>query len=108
LQGVQFEKNKVELLPTAFYDLDRVSKWLTQNPNVNIEISAHTNAFCSRDFAQTLTDRRAKAIGDYFVNQGISLRRLRILGVGNAQPLSSNATTEGRLRNQRVEIVVVQ
>ncbi len=108
LQGVQFEKNKVELLPTAFYDLDRVAKWLTQNPNVNIEISVHTNAFCSRDFAQTLTDQRAKAIGEYFAGRGISLRRLRTLGVGNAQPLSSNATTEGRLRNQRVEILVVQ
>ena len=55
---------------------------------------------------QKLSQDRANAVKDYLVSQGVKPEKLRALGRGEANPIASNDTAEGRANNRRVEIVI--
>jgi len=53
-----------------------------------------------------LSQDRANAVKDYLVSQGVKPEKLRSVGRGEANPIASNDTPEGRANNRRVEIIV--
>ncbi|MEM0899706.1 MAG: OmpA family protein, partial [Pseudomonadota bacterium] len=71
-------------------------------------VEGHTDSRGSRSLNQGLSDSRANAVRDYLVNAGVSADRLQAQGFGEANPIASNQTPEGRAQNRRIELTVVE
>ena len=74
------------------------------NPKLTGEVQGHTDSTASAEHNQKLSEARAKAVRDYFIQQGIASERVRAKGYGETQPVASNDTPEGRAKNRRVEL----
>jgi outer membrane protein OmpA-like peptidoglycan-associated protein len=89
-------------------ELDKVTAWLKDNPNINVEIDGHTDSYGSDAYNQKLSENRAKSVYDYFANHGVDAQRLSYKGYGESQPIADNATAAGRKQNRRVELKIVK
>ncbi len=70
----------------------------------NIIITGHTDSIGSATYNKTLSERRAKAVTNFLIKQGIPDSKIQSVGYGESQPISSNDTKQGRAQNRRVEI----
>jgi outer membrane protein OmpA-like peptidoglycan-associated protein/tetratricopeptide (TPR) repeat protein len=107
LNNIFFDFNKATLRPESKTELKNVIEFLQQNPSVTIEISGHTDNVGSYEYNQSLSERRAKAVVDYLVEQSIPLSRLVYKGYSFSKPIASNNTEEGRQLNRRVEFKIL-
>jgi OOP family OmpA-OmpF porin len=73
---------------------------------VDINIVGHTDSTGTADYNMALSLRRAEAVKDYLIGEGISPSIIRVSGEGESDPVASNATREGRAQNRRVDITV--
>jgi OOP family OmpA-OmpF porin len=73
---------------------------------VDISIIGHTDSIGSEDYNMALSLRRAEAVKDYIVSEGIDPSIIKVSGEGESNPVASNATPEGRAQNRRVDIIV--
>ena len=73
-----------------------------------IEVGGHTNGIPPHEFCDKLSTARAKSVAQYLVDKGIPASRITYRGYGKRNPIASNATPEGREKNQRVEINIVK
>lgn len=105
LREVQFVVNTWTLTSKAKTALDEVAKSLAAFPHVQIEVQGHTDSSGKREWNDTLSTNRAKAVYDYFISKGIEASRLTYKGYGPDKPKYDNATAEGRAQNRRVELV---
>jgi outer membrane protein OmpA-like peptidoglycan-associated protein len=103
---VLFQTGKYELKPEARERLAKVSGILLAYPSLRVAIEGHTDSVGSDDYNQRLSEMRAQAVRDYFVQQGVSADSITAQGFGKTQPIADNATAEGRQRNRRVELVL--
>lgn len=108
LSNVSFEKNSSFLNQSSFAELDKVVEFMQNNPNMQIRINGHTDYKASDQYNQWLSDRRAKRVYDYLVEQGAPADRLSYFGFGSKLPVGDNTTEEGRAQNRRVEIEVLK
>lgn len=83
-----------------------LARSLNQYPNTDALVVGHTDSTGSEDYNQTLSERRANSVATYLAQQGISPSRMQISGMGESQPVASNATEAGRQQNRRVEIAL--
>ena len=107
INNLFFEVNKAELSPESTPELDRLVKLMLENKDLKIEISGHTDNTGSKSFNQTLSEDRAKAVGNYLVNHQVEASRIKTIGYGYEKPLASNDTEEGKAQNRRVEILIL-
>ena len=70
-------------------------------------IIGHTDNKGNPSYNLDLSKRRAQAVRDYLVSTGVAAEKLRVLGRGMEDPISSNDTEEGRAENRRVEVIVI-
>ncbi|MGI9610785.1 MAG: OmpA family protein [Acidimicrobiia bacterium] len=84
--------------------LDQVPDILARHPAVQVEIAGHTDDRGSEGGNQKLSEERANAARDYLVEIGVAPDRLTARGVGEAEPIDTNTTRDGRARNRRVEL----
>ncbi len=73
---------------------------------VDIDIIGHTDSTGPADYNQGLSERRAQAVADYIISEGIDGSIIDVTGDGENNPLVSNDTREGRAENRRVDINV--
>jgi outer membrane protein OmpA-like peptidoglycan-associated protein len=106
LRGVNFDFDKATIRPDAARILDEAVETLRAEPDVDVLIVGHTDSVGSESYNLRLSERRARAVRDYLVRKGISAARLRVKGMGEAEPVASNDTPEGRAQNRRVELLV--
>lgn len=106
LKNIFFETNSYELLETSNVELKKLLTFLEKNPTLKIEIGGHTDNVGSDDANQVLSQNRAKAVMDYLVNHGIAADRLSSKGYGEASPIDTNDTPEGRANNRRTEFTI--
>ncbi len=104
LQGVNFDNNKDTLRSDAIAILDDAAATLKRYPGLKVEIAGHTDSANSDAYNLDLSQRRAKAVLDYFVSKGVEADRLSAKGYGEAQPIADNDTAAGRFKNRRVEL----
>jgi OOP family OmpA-OmpF porin len=114
LNNVFFDFDKYSLRPESFVELDRVVKFLTEYPNVEIEMSAHTDSKGADDYNLTLSDNRARSVREYILSKGIAPTRIISQGYGENKPVATNSNAdgsdnpEGRQLNRRVEFKILK
>lgn len=86
--------------------LDGIVKIMQEFPKANFSIEGHTDSTGSAALNLKLSDRRAKAVMNYLVSNGIDASRLETKGFGQDKPIDDNKTIAGRANNRRVEIKV--
>ena len=106
MSDVLFKTGSYELAPGARERLAKVSGILLAYPSLHVQIEGHTDSVGSDEYNQTLSENRANAVKDYFVQQAISADSIEARGFGKTQPIATNDTPEGRQQNRRVELVL--
>jgi len=107
LENILFDINKATLKPQAFNALSKVAQILNDHPQLDIEVSGHTDITGREEFNQSLSELRAKSVADYLIERGIDPMRISYIGHSSRKPIASNATPEGRALNRRVEIKII-
>lgn len=108
IPNVNFETNSYIVDMASYENLNRVVKLLKENPDISIELSAHTDDIGSDLHNNTLSQRRASTVSQYILNKGIDKKRVISKGYGKTQPLVPNTSDENRAKNRRVEIKILK
>jgi OmpA-OmpF porin, OOP family len=108
LKNIYFDFDKTSLKNESFTELNKVVDFLKQNPSVEIEISGHTDNKGSDNYNETLSQGRSEAVVTYIISQGIESFRLSAHGYGEAKPIDTNDSEDGRANNRRVEFTVMK
>lgn len=107
LKNIQFELNSAALTAESYDELDKVVRLLKDNPEMKIELSAHTDDQGSDAYNNNLSSRRGAAAKRYLTEQGIAAERIQAVGYGKRKPLVENDSEEHRAMNRRVEFTVL-
>jgi outer membrane protein OmpA-like peptidoglycan-associated protein len=108
LNHITFPSNSADLKQSSFIELDQVTDLLINNPDISIEISAHTDDVGDDDYNMTLSGKRAQAVLEYLTKKKIDSGRLVAKGYGETRPLASNDSESNRELNRRVELVILK
>ncbi len=114
LNNVFFDFDKYTLRPESFVELDRVVGFLNEYPNIEIEMSAHTDNKGSDEYNMKLSDNRARSVREYILSKGIAATRIISQGYGETKPVADNNNDdgtdnpEGRQLNRRVEFKILK
>ncbi len=101
---VLFDYNSAALRPESHQPLNDLANNFKRYPEEIIDVEGHTDGVGSDESNQTLSERRAFAVKDYLVDQGVAANRINAVGYGKTRPKASNDNPEGRQMNRRVEI----
>ncbi len=108
LRNIFFELDSYKLKGKSKTELQKLVKFMNNNPEVNIEIGGYTDYQGSKNYNQELSKKRAKEVYHYLINKGsIKADRLTYKGYGEKDPIESNETEEGRAANRRTEFKVI-
>ncbi|PCH92149.1 MAG: hypothetical protein COB85_08485, partial [Bacteroidetes bacterium] len=108
LNNIFFEYGRSILKEASFPELDRVVKFLRDNPTINIELSGHTDNDGSDDYNLNLSQDRAISVVAYLKSKGARQNRITAVGYGETQPVASNDTDKGKQLNRRVEFKITK
>ncbi len=106
LENIRFAFDQAVLSASAYPELNRLVRFLKENPRLNVLIVGYTDNAGSPAYNLKLSQARAKVVYDYLVSKGIDRARLKYKGLGNQHPVASNATARGRAVNRRTEIII--
>ena len=101
-----FASGKTEIRPSLANALDALAPILAPEEGAAVKVVGHTDSQGSEMINLQLSIARAEAVVEHLRQRGIALERLSADGRGEADPLTSNATEEGRARNRRVELIL--
>jgi outer membrane protein OmpA-like peptidoglycan-associated protein len=109
LENVQFQPESAELMPTELLKLAKIAEILRRYPDRDILVGGHTALAGTELGREQLSRDRAAAAADYLIAEKVRLpERVMVRGYGAEQPLGDNDTEEGRRRNRRVEIIILE
>ncbi|MEM1323032.1 MAG: OmpA family protein [Bacteroidota bacterium] len=108
INKLYFKVNSSTLNNDSRIQLDKIHRFLVDNPEVIVELGGHTNNRCQDSYCDQLSMDRAKAVADYLADRGVAWRQLKYKGYGRHEPVATNKTPTGRKRNQRVEIKILK
>lgn len=97
-----FDYNSSRLKPGAHVELRRISDILSKYYQTTIQIGGHTDARGSEEYNQRLSEKRAIAVKNALIQNGIAPERMVAIGYGEKRPISSN-----HAMNRRVEIIIM-
>lgn len=107
---ILFQANSAIILPESYADLDIVYDVVKEWGNDKIEIAGHTDKrnTSKEKYNLLLSEKRAKAVGDYLVKKGLDASRIVVKGYGFSQPIAENDPINGNDSNRRVEVIRYQ
>lgn len=106
LGNVLFSANRAELKSGAIKNLDKLARFMRKNSRRNVKIEGYAYNTGSGEYNDTLSRRRAEAVREVLLDDGINPERVRVRGLGSRYPVATENTSAGRQANRRVEIVV--
>ena len=106
LKNIFFDFDKSDLKTASYPELNRVLDYLKRGTIEKIAIGGHTDSVGDANYNLNLSGKRAKAVMDYFIKNGISRDRLTFTAYGETQPKVANDTPENRQKNRRVEFMI--
>lgn len=104
---ILFEYNRTVISGESIAELNRLVEVLKQQPGLTIELSGHSDASGTETHNAKLSEQRTEAVSNYLLKKGISASRIHKQSFGSTKPIDTNNTEEGRNRNRRVEIKVI-
>ena len=114
LEGILYDFDSANLTASAKISLDTgLYPIMTENPQIIIELSSHTDGKGSDAYNLKLSKERAKSVVDYMISMGIDSRRLKDVGYGESKPIAANENPdgsdnpEGRGLNRRTEFEII-
>ena len=102
--NISFDVNSAFLAPESVAELNRLLRQIRNNPTVKLEIQGHCDDLEALQ-RPAIALERANAVARYLIENGFS--NLEIRSLGNTVPAATNDTEEGRMRNRRIEVVVL-
>ncbi len=106
VRAVDFEFNSAQLTLPARQTLDEVGASLVKQPELNVQIQGYADSTGSADYNLRLSQKRAESVRSYLMAKGVNAAVLTAKGFGQANPIATNKTTEGRALNRRVAFQV--
>jgi outer membrane protein OmpA-like peptidoglycan-associated protein len=104
--GIYFDTDSDHLKPESAAVIRQVAAALEKNPNLKLEVDGYTDSVGAAPHNLDLSGRRAQAVVNVLVSQfGVDASRLTGTGQGQANPIATNDTAEGRASNRRVEFI---
>jgi outer membrane protein OmpA-like peptidoglycan-associated protein len=104
LENVGFGTGSARLQATSYSELDSIAKILVANPNLRVEIGAHTDASSAPADDMHLSTLRAEAVRNYLVAKGVPFQQVVARGYGGTMPRTPDTTPRGRAANRRIEL----
>jgi outer membrane protein OmpA-like peptidoglycan-associated protein len=110
LNSILFEFDRYDLDEEAQMEADRILEVLLKYPDIQIELTGHTDALGADEYNRRLSKNRAAAVADYLTKHGVSSGRITVKGIGEAEPVAINKyedgtdSPEGRRLNRHVSI----
>lgn len=109
LDSVFFEIDKANLLPAGQRKIEEFATSIQRyGPSSTVQIDGYTDNTGEETYNQHLSERRADTVRAALIAKGITHAKLFTKGFGENNPLTTNATREGRQQNRRVEITVIK
>jgi outer membrane protein OmpA-like peptidoglycan-associated protein len=108
LKAITFEYNSAELKKSSFTELTRVLELLKDNPELKVEVAAHTDDLGTDAYNLKLSDKRAESVMNYLVEQGLVRENIIAKGYGESSPLIPNTDDASRAKNRRVELKILE
>ncbi|GGY36372.1 OmpA family protein [Parvularcula lutaonensis] len=105
--NITFGTNEATIRPDFYATLNSVAKVIQEFDKTMVLVQGHTDSTGSDAYNDQLSVRRAEAVGNYLVAQGVPPVRIEAQGFGERQPIADNSTESGRAMNRRVEIKLV-
>ena len=104
--GILFPHDSAELTSEARSNLRKLADSLQAEARTNVMIVGHTDSDGTDSYNQRLSERRGRSAEDYLSSLSVASSRLASRGRGEAEPIASNGTEEGRRQNRRVEVAI--
>lgn len=108
LNNINFGSNSADLSSESFPELGRVITLILDNPNIKIEIAAHTDNVGNAVYNLTLSEKRAQSVVNYLLDNNVPAERLVAKGYGLTKPMVPNTTDENKAMNRRVEFKILE
>jgi outer membrane protein OmpA-like peptidoglycan-associated protein len=108
IEQLQFQADSSHIEPESYEVLDGISTFLAENERIIIEIGGHTNGLPDHEYCDRLSTARAQSVAEYIYQKGIPQDRVSFRGYGKRLPIATNQSIEGRRKNQRVEVKILQ
>lgn len=105
--NITFATDSSQIQPQFYATLNDVAQTLNKYPNTYLNVIGHTDSTGNTNYNQSLSEKRSVAVSNYLTTQGVIQQRIATRGMGETQPIASNATIEGRQANRRVQIEIV-
>ncbi len=106
LQDIVFGFDSAELQPGGERTVDRIAEYLNEYPKRKLTVEGFTDSVGNEDYNMKLSKKRADAIRNALVDQGVESTRIKTEGLGESYPVASNDSEAGRQQNRRVEVIV--
>jgi len=103
-----FRSGTTELPSGEMPSLDEIAALLAENPEMDALIEGHTDSAGPTATNMALSQERADAVRQALIDRGVEPKRLAAEGIGESQPVATNATSAGRRENRRVEIYLAR
>lgn len=107
LDNVEFESGKSTLTKNSYKELNELLDYLKLKEDIIIEIAGHTDDVGDDESNLKLSKARAETVRNYLLSKGIAPKRVVAKGYGETQPIASNGTDEGRQKNRRTEVRII-
>ncbi len=108
LRNIFFDFGSFELRRESKIELNELITFVSENPNVKIEIAGHTDNVGSHDDNIRLSKNRTLAVRDYLVSNGVDISNVSFEGYGETKPLAPNDSEENRQLNRRIEFTILE
>jgi outer membrane protein OmpA-like peptidoglycan-associated protein len=105
--GLLFDVNKATLRDASKAELTKLAQILNKYPDTNILVEGHTDNTGSEEYNLELSRQRAQSVENYLASLNVDPTRFTIMGYGEAQPVATNDTVEGRQQNRRVDLAIM-
>jgi len=104
--GVEFQTGAAEINSLGRESVAKFSGIVASYPGLRFNVEGHTDSTGSVSTNRELSMQRAVTVRDYLIAQGVAASSIDVAGLGSSMPAGDNATSDGRARNRRVEIVL--
>jgi len=105
--NIQFETNSADMDVNSFSELESLIELMKDNPNIKVEISAHTDDVGSEAYNLRLSEKRAESVVKYLIENKVNKNQLIAKGYGESKPKVANDSDENRAKNRRVELKIL-